>query len=193
MQERGFTLVELAIVLVIIGIILGIILKGKEIVHNARTKALYNEYREISAAMITYLDRYKKWPGDDDEADDRWPGMPAGDGDGVIGFSVQYCDTGSTHESCLVWRHLRMANLITGDASDSESPTHPFGFRIGVGHGHSLPGGGGWPRPLVCFEWVPAEVAEDIDRKYDDGNVSTGDIRAFNLSGDNYQSLCFEI
>ncbi|WP_293446082.1 prepilin-type N-terminal cleavage/methylation domain-containing protein, partial [Persephonella sp.] len=62
-SQKGFTLVELAIVLVIIGIILGAVLKGQELIKNAKEKRLYNTYREMIAAINTYLDRYNALPG----------------------------------------------------------------------------------------------------------------------------------
>jgi len=64
-NHKGFTLVELAIVLVIIGIILGAVLKGQELINNAKIKRLYNQQREIMAALYTYYDRYSYFPGDD--------------------------------------------------------------------------------------------------------------------------------
>lgn len=52
--QKGFTLVELAIVLVIIGIILGAVLKGQELINNAKVKRAYNQQREVMAAVYTY-------------------------------------------------------------------------------------------------------------------------------------------
>ena len=54
-NHKGFTLVELAIVLVIIGIILGSVLKGQELINNARMKRAFNQQREIIAAVYTYF------------------------------------------------------------------------------------------------------------------------------------------
>ncbi|PIX86479.1 MAG: prepilin-type cleavage/methylation domain-containing protein, partial [Nitrospirae bacterium CG_4_10_14_3_um_filter_53_41] len=56
-NNKGFTLVELAIVLVIIGIILGAVLKGQELITNAKTKRTYNLQREVFAAIYTYVDK----------------------------------------------------------------------------------------------------------------------------------------
>jgi prepilin-type N-terminal cleavage/methylation domain-containing protein len=61
-SNKGFTLVELAIVLVIIGIILGAVLKGQELINNAKMKRAYNQYREVLAAVYTYYDKYGKYP-----------------------------------------------------------------------------------------------------------------------------------
>ncbi|BAU24086.1 hypothetical protein THC_1726 [Caldimicrobium thiodismutans] len=66
MKERakGFTLVELAIVLVIIGIILGAVLKGQELIANARAKRVQNDLRGLEAIIWTYYDRRGNLPGD---------------------------------------------------------------------------------------------------------------------------------
>jgi prepilin-type N-terminal cleavage/methylation domain-containing protein len=63
-KTRGFTLVELAIVLVIIGIILGAILKGTDLINNARVKRLQNDLRGLEAAIWTFYDRTGRMPGD---------------------------------------------------------------------------------------------------------------------------------
>ena len=64
-NQKGFTLVELAIVLVIIGIILGAVLKGQALINNAKIKRVYNQQREVLAAVYSYFDKYSFFPGDD--------------------------------------------------------------------------------------------------------------------------------
>src|ERR1041385_5964966 len=64
-RVRGFTLVEIAIVLVIVGLLLGGILKGQEMITQAKIKNVISDFSGISAAYHGYVDRYKKIPGDD--------------------------------------------------------------------------------------------------------------------------------
>ncbi|WP_456392642.1 prepilin-type N-terminal cleavage/methylation domain-containing protein [Persephonella sp.] len=64
--QRGFTLVELAIVLVIIGIILGAVLKGQDLINNARMKKLTTAVKGWEVSLWTCYDRLGAFPGDDD-------------------------------------------------------------------------------------------------------------------------------
>ena len=64
-QQSGFTLVEIAIVLVIIGLLLGGILKGQELINSAKVKNLANDFRVIPTYIYAYQDKFKSLPGDD--------------------------------------------------------------------------------------------------------------------------------
>ena len=79
-KQAGFTLVEIAIVLVIIGLLLGGILKGQEMITQAKIKNVVNDFNGITAAVNSYQDRYRALPGDDlngQRAAGR-PGSPSG-------------------------------------------------------------------------------------------------------------------
>src|SRR6266581_2299408 len=86
--QPGFTLVEIAIVLVIIGLLLGGILKGQEMITQAKIKNVINDFNCLTAAMNSYQDRYRSLPGDDINAAGRWAGsfgvgtVFSGNGDG---------------------------------------------------------------------------------------------------------------
>ena len=63
-QQRGFTLIEIAIVLVIIGLLLGGVLKGQELIQSARVRNLISQQDGVKAAYFGFLDRYRALPGD---------------------------------------------------------------------------------------------------------------------------------
>ena len=67
MNKKGFTLVELAIVLIIIGILIGAVLKGQDLIQNAKAKRLLNDIKGVIALQYTFYDRYKKFAGDGDK------------------------------------------------------------------------------------------------------------------------------
>src|SRR5919205_2820897 len=89
-KAQGFTLVEIAIVLVIIGLLLGGILKGQEMITQAKIKNSIADFSGISAAYYGYQDRYRAIPGDDANANTRWaaagalPAATSGNGNGVV-------------------------------------------------------------------------------------------------------------
>src|SRR5882762_1708651 len=86
-RQQGFTLVEIAIVLVIIGLLLGGILKGQEMITQAKIKNVIADFSGVSAAYHGYQDRYRAIPGDDPNADTRWTTPTAatkGDGNGIV-------------------------------------------------------------------------------------------------------------
>ena len=186
-SQKGFTLVELAIVLVIIGIILGAVLKGQQLIFNAKVKRLQNQVKEMQAALYTYYDKYGYYPGDDPSASARWS-VGVGDGDGVIEGGT--C-TDSTEESCLIWRHLRFADIISGDPNDTNpstmTPHHIFG---GYLHLYYATYGGKTSHWVVLIH-LPGEAAAAIDRALDDGRCDGGSvvrISGTSCSGSDYQS-----
>ena len=184
-NHKGFTLVELAIVLVIIGIILGAVLKGQELINNAKMKRLYNQQREIVAALYTYYDRYSYFPGDD-PAGARFAGVTNGDGDGLIATAAaattpNYACTagGAANEQCNLWGALRMSNIIAGATAAPlmyRNVAHAYGGGIAVTY-NAAPAGAALVTNWIMFQNIPGEVAQILDSQYDDGVQTTGSVR----------------
>src|SRR3972149_4786806 len=67
-KQTGFTLIEIAIVLVIIGLLLGGVLKGQELITSARVRNLISQQDGVKAAYFGFLDRFRALPGDYNQA-----------------------------------------------------------------------------------------------------------------------------
>ena len=176
-KQSGFTLVELAIVLVIIGLILAAVLKGQEMMNNAKVKNVVNDLRGIATAYYAYQDRYKTVPGDDAAATAHL-GQTAvsGNGDGVI--TGTYNDSNVATESGLFWQHTRMAGFLTGTAAAATAPVgiNALGGHLGVEGGTANVYG--MIGNVVCSGDIPWKIAQAVDIVMDDGNSDTGNVRA---------------
>ena len=174
-KAQGFTLVEIAIVLVIIGLLLGGILKGQEMITQAKIKNVIADMSGVSAAMYGYQDRYKALPGDDLKAD-RWAGTAAGNGNGVI--EGKYSDD-AAKESMQFWNNLRLAGFVSGSGA-----TNPFnavsgkmGVQTGDGTGATPAGVLGEAADtklfgglIMCSANLPDKIAISVDAQMDDGD-----------------------
>lgn len=185
-SQSGFTLVEIAIVLVIIGLLLGGVLKGQEMIEQSKIKRVVNDFNSISAAFYTYQDRYRFLPGDDPNAAARWTtsvgggAATSGGGNSIITATLaQILAGGTTNEGGFAWQHLRASGLVTGDLSTAATSTTPeltpFNSNYGIGTSVTLFGFG--IVPVFCAS-LPPKSAEQLDRQLDDGNPNTGNIRA---------------
>lgn len=178
-KQAGFTLIEIAIVLVIIGLLLGGVLKGQEMIESAKIKNVRNDLEGIAAAVYTYQDRYRAYPGDDPRAG-RWGAATAGNGDGDLESNTDAFTNGplGANERRSFWQHLRYAGLLTGDATDNNAPLHAFGGKLGVVSGNARNPLGLSGSVVVCADMVPLKAAEALDTQLDDGIPASGSVRA---------------
>src|SRR3954447_23647437 len=172
-KAKGFTLVEIAIVLVIIGLLLGGILKGQEMITQAKIKNSIADFSGISAAYYGYQDRYRAIPGDDPNATTRWaaagtlPAASAGDGNGIVTGTYNVSPCAAATESCSWWDHLRRAGFVAG--SGVLQPTNAFAGQIGVQTGNGVAGAGaaavlgGFSGLIICSANIPHKVAIAMD------------------------------
>jgi len=189
-QQSGFTLVEIAIVLVIIGLLLGGILKGQELINSAKVKNLANDFRVTPTYIYAYQDKFKALPGDDPNvvahlgASGTQGASPAA-GNGVI--NGNWNSTTNTDESFLFWQHVRLANLAAGptDVTDpTYQPRNAVGGVIGISSAIS---GGATPTVQIagmtgtyqiCSSGILGKFVKQLDIQMDDGNTATGSMRA---------------
>ena len=182
-NQGGFTLVEIAIVLVIIGLLLGGVLKGQELITQAKIKNVANDLSGMSAAVYGYQDRFKKFPGDDDQAAGRWlnPATVSGNGNGAVGAAgvaaVIDCSAAGNAglENCLFWQHLRLAGFVGGDSASVLAPQNAGGGILQAQNGAL-----GLAGLTICSTNLLGKIASAIDSQFDDGRPGTGQVRGTN-------------
>jgi len=169
-KQVGFTLIEISIVLVIIGLLLGGVLKGQELIENAKIKRMNNDFSGIASATYSYLDRYSAIPGDDINAATRWPA--AGSVPAAVSPTTSTGALDTPAKVANFWDHLRRSNLIVGGIG-TDLPVHAFGGVISVADGYLKITG-----PVICMDNINGKRAEIIDRQLDDGKPDSGTLRA---------------
>lgn len=193
--QSGFTLVEIAIVLVIIGLLLGGVLKGQELINSAKVKTFVNDFKTVPLFIYGYQDKFRALPGDDKAASTH------------LGTSVTLISPDSTtlgngriegafdsedpkHESVAFWQQVRLANLASGptdfgDATKIKAalPTNADGGRIGIQSDPPITGMTG--SYFVCSMGIQGKFAKQIDITMDDGNTATGSTRVVGTSTTN--------
>jgi prepilin-type N-terminal cleavage/methylation domain-containing protein len=180
-NDKGFTLVEIAIVLVIVGLLIGGVLKGREMITNAKIKRIERDHAGIIAAMQAYRDRYLILPGDDNRASARFglytdgvndPAAADIDGD-ASGIVDGAWEAAANTETGNFWKHLRAANLIPGGGDDDTQPTNAYGGNIGLRDGSLNISG-----HVIIFGSVEGPIASILESQLDDGSPSTGLIQS---------------
>jgi len=191
-RQSGFTLIEIAIVLVIIGLLLGGILKGQELINSARVKNLGTDFRNIPLFIYGYQDKFKALPGDDPAADTHLTGAalaaPAATrGNGVINGT--WFSTTTTDESYLFWQHVRLAGLAPGVTTVGAAgflPTNASGGTIGIQSGTTVAASspiqdgtnGISGAYVICSTGILGKFVKQLDSQMDDGNTAAGSMMA---------------
>lgn len=171
--NRGFSLIEMAVVLVIVGALLGGVLSARSIIRNAQTQDRIKSLNDIVAATHHFKEKFGMWPGDFTNATASISGLVCanGNGNGQINTAA---------ETTCATESLIRSGLLRGDAA----------LPISVGETQfsltspALSGVAGLPGHwvnVVSVQNLNCDSAIQIDRSVDDGNVNTGNFRIANL------------
>lgn len=194
-KQSGFTLIEIAIVLVIIGLLLGGVLKGQELINSAKVKNLATDFRNIPVFIYGYQDKFKSLPGDDAGVVAHVTGTLATTG-GTAGNGLiegSWNSYTKTEESYLFWQHVRLAGLTSGPTTipaapaigDGYKPVNAVGGEIGIQSGTSdtsktpikdlsTPAIAIRGTYIICSPNILGKFAKQLDIQLDDGNTATG-------------------
>lgn len=180
-KQTGFTLIELAIVLVIIGLLLGGVLRGQELINSARVKNLTRDFQNIQVYTYGYQDRFRALPGDDRAGINHIAVDANGDGDGLI--EGDWNSATPADESVLYWQAVRLAGFAPGPtviANAEFAPLNTNGGRLGI---QSI--GAGFDKITgmtgsfaICSDSILGRDAVQIDIMLDDGDTETGSVRS---------------
>lgn len=199
---------ELALAMIIIGLVAGGLLTAQSFVDNARMNASIAEFKMLRAAHFTFREKYSALPGDMANAEIRIPQCTAanhcrsGDGNGMVGVRINNVQTiaasAGVHENIQYWKHLSLAGMI--GSIDETATDDPAASQYGVTH-PSARIGGGWNAIMTSAEGygdyggnsvvleltdapnintpaVEPRMAQEIDTKIDDGRPNTGFVTA---------------
>lgn len=183
-SQQGFSLIEISIVLVIIGLLLGGVLKGTELIENSKVRKAVAEINGITAAYYGYRDRYGTVPGDDGDVPalnargGNWSSVTqAGNRNGQLTIPINHGFAGAS-ESDDFWQHLRASGFITGDPSLSGTASVPRNAFGGLTSVINADTGGGLSGVKICMNEVPGKLASAMDAQLDDGQSDSGRMRA---------------
>ncbi len=191
--QSGFTLLEMAVVVVIVGILVASILVGKQMVHNTKLTKVITEFRKYQKAIDLFEEKYNSLPGDMPDAQSYWPsctnGKPNNECNGNGDRDIHHIK-----ESVRVFEHLFLAGILENsycgntttcpDAYDRypKSPlkNQSLNYYIYENKNFFFGGGNSIHRNVLELVEQPLrpEDASAIDIKMDDGSPHTGNLMA---------------
>lgn len=183
-RARGFTLVEIAIVLVIVGLMLAGVFKGQSLIDSARVRSMASEVSGIRSAWYSFQERYRALPGDFQSAGTQIDSAAvSGNGNGKI--------DGNT-ERAGVWQQLSLAGFINGSYDGAQSsvgsasdvdcgpgtcPKNPFNGYYKISYSAQAADVVSPSHEIFTGSQIPVGILAELDRKLDDGLPTSGRFR----------------
>ncbi len=157
-SHQGFTLLEIAIVLVVIAITTGGIIYARDMLRNSELRSAISESEYYIRALNTFKDKYGELPGDFSTATSTWEAAHAdqatcittitdikktcnGDGSGMI---ADQTEATAYHEQFHAWQHLRLAGMIESEVTPISSPGEAQRKTVGYNIPSSKLSSAGW-------------------------------------------------
>lgn len=181
---KGFTVVEIAIVLAIIALILGGVFKGQALIDNARVRSLSTEVSGIQTAWFSFQERYRSIPGDFSKAGTQIDSAAAsGNGNGRIDDSL---------ERAGVWQQLSLAGFISGQYDGSQSavgtssdvhcadgtcPKNPYNGYYKISYSAQAADTDSPSNEIFTGDQIPVNILAQLDLQLDDGKANSGRFR----------------
>lgn len=189
-MEKGFTLVELSIVLVIIGLIIGGVLVGQDLIIAAQMRGTIQQLEKYNSAMNAFRGKYSKLPGDVDNATS-FGFTGNGDGDGQLEDGMQGI-TLATGEITYIWDHLESAGMAdgtydgvqTGGTVGGTFPRTKFGrggitvYHVNGVNYYQIGAANASMTTMLTADVLSTVDAWNLDKKIDDGIPDSGNVWA---------------
>jgi len=206
-QTAGYTLTEMSVVLVIVGLIISGVLKGQTLIDEAKIRATIAEVSVHKVSIASFYAKYDAYPGDFSTASTYWSAVSNGDGNGAIEFYNT-----SVYEGFRAWQHLMAARMTNGEYAGTATTSAPT---IGTDIPPSKLNGGGFlldnavfgltgsnvlilgkpaataATPTVVSALLTPRQAMDIDAKMDDGAPLAGSVRGDDNGNTGSGSGCY--
>ncbi|HEU5047162.1 MAG TPA: prepilin-type N-terminal cleavage/methylation domain-containing protein [Rickettsiales bacterium] len=190
-KHSGFTLMEMTVVIVIIGLLAGGVVAGQSLIKTSEIASVMTDVNRFRAAINAFDTQYNALPGDMSNASSYWSTANNGDGNGKINYNSGAWGS----EEYYVWQHLQLANILPGTYGTSTATLPRSRLRDGYYRVSYQTGVYGKSAHMISLnKWnsatnlantailSPKDVYE-MDRKYDDGSADTGRIMGFNEQG----------